>query len=189
MTSHKLFISVGLAAAAAGATVPASALADVTATQVVNGGSLEFINGTPSDVTFDAVTLNGTDQFATQTQNFDVSDASGSNAGWNITATSTTFKTDNGHELATDATTIQSAPDLTNLTGTLPTNVGSYPFTLPAAASAPTASKMFIADTNTGMGQNRVTPTWRLAIPAATYAGGATHPYTSTWTFTLVTGP
>ena len=48
---------------------------------------------------------------------------------------------------------------------------------------------MFNAAVNTGMGNQTVTPSWQLAIPSTTWAGGAATPYTSTWTFTLVSGP
>ena len=65
------------------------------------------------------------------------------------------------------------------------TNSISYPYTLPAATSAPTATKVFNSALNTGMGDPTVTVTWTLAIPGKTLAGS----YTSTWTLSLVTGP
>lgn len=183
--AEKSIVTV-LAAALASVVAAAPALA-ATATQQVNAGSLAFI-ATPSDVTFPAVTLNGTDQTQTQTQAFGVSDASGSNAGWNITATSTTF-TSGGNTLPTTATTIQSAPAIACNGGSACTpatnSTVSYPYTLPAAGVAPTATKMFSANASTGMGNQTITPTWTLAVPAATAAGT----YTSTWTFTLVSGP
>ncbi len=58
-----------------------------------------------------------------------------------------------------------------------------------AAAVAPVATKMFNAAANTGQGAQTVTPTWSLSVPSTTWAGGAGNPYTSTWTFTLVSGP
>ena len=61
----------------------------------------------------------------------------------------------------------------------------SYPYTLPAAATAPTATKLYNAPAGTGMGDQTVTPTWTLTIPANAYAGT----YTSTWTLSLVSGP
>jgi hypothetical protein len=181
-----------LAAAASAATLVLSSTAmGATATQQVNAGSLSFINSTPGNVTFPAVTLNGTDQVQTQSQAFDVSDATGSNAGWAITATSTTFAAA-GHNLSNTATTIQSAPGAAcdaASSCTLASNGISYPYVMPAAAVAPVATKMFNAATNTGMGNQTVTPTWSLSVPSTTWAGGAGSPYTSTWTFTLVSGP
>ena len=188
--SLKFLKSAGIAAVATLAFVPASSLA-ATASEQVNAGSLSFINSTPGDVTFPAVTLNGSDQTQTQTQAFDVSDATGSNSGWAITATSTTF-TASGHNLSNTATTIQSAPGTAcdaSSSCTLASNSITYPYTMPAAAVAPVATKMFNAAANTGMGNQTVTPTWSLSIPSTTWAGGAANPYTSTWTFTLVSGP
>jgi WxL domain surface cell wall-binding len=187
--SRKLFTSVGLAAAAL-SLHPAASLG-ATASQQVNAGSLSFISGTPGNVAFPAVTLNGADQTQTQTQAFDVSDATGSESGWAITATSTTF-TAAGHDLSDNATTIQSAPTTAcdaSSTCTLASNSITYPYLLPAASVAPIATKMFNAAANTGMGNQTVTPTWSLQVPADTWAGGAGTPYQSTWTFTLVSGP
>jgi hypothetical protein len=60
-----------------------------------------------------------------------------------------------------------------------------YPYSLPAATTAPTATKLVNAPAGTGMGDQTVTPTWALAIPATAYAGN----YTSTWTLSLVSAP
>lgn len=189
LTRNRLIASAAIACVSAlGASAPAYA---ATASQTVNAGSLAFLNSTPGNVTFPATTLNGTDQVRTQTQAFDVGDATGSAAGWAITATSTTF-TAAGGTLPIGATTIQAAPAQVCIalsTCTLATNAIPYPYTLPAAAVAPTATKMYNAALSTGMGNQTITPTWSLAVPATTWAGGAGSPYTSTWTFTLVSGP
>ena len=68
---------------------------------------------------------------------------------------------------------------------TTATNAVSYPYTLPAAATAPTATKIFSAAANTGLGNQTVTLVFQLAIPASAFAGS----YSSTWTYTLVSGP
>jgi len=183
---HRVRAAAGLAALALAALAPAGAGA-TTASEQVNAGALSFINSTPGNVTFPAVTLNGTDQVKTQTQAFDVSDAT----GWSITATSTTF-TAAGHTLSNTATTIAGAPSTAcdvSSSCTLASNSITYPYVLPAAAVAPVATKMFNAALNTGMGNQTVTPTWSLSVPATTWAGGAGSPYTSTWTLTLVSGP
>jgi hypothetical protein len=44
---------------------------------------------------------------------------------------------------------------------------------------------MFNATANTGLGNETAVATMRLAIPATTFAGS----YTSTWTYSLVSGP
>jgi hypothetical protein len=159
-----------------------------TATATLTAGSLGFVSAPPA-VSFSA-TLNGLNQEPTSGQGIDVSDATGSGAGWNLTATSTTFTTGGGSPktLSTSATTVGSAPTVAcdaSVTCTTATNSVSYPYTLPAAASAPTATKLYNAAANTGMGNQTVTPTWKLAVPASTFAGT----YTSTWTESLVSGP
>jgi len=171
--------SLLLAAAPAGAT---------TAAETLTAGSLAFANA-PANVTFPATPLNGSNNSVTAPQAFDIADATGSGAGWNITATSTTF-TSGTHTLPTGATTIASSPGAptcdTNVTCTVGgSTTVSYPYSLPAATTAPLATKMFNAPAGTGMGDQTVTPTWTLAIPANAYAGN----YTSTWTLSLVSGP
>ena len=168
--------AIGLAAAPLGAT---------TGTATISAGSLAFASAVPN-VTWSA-TLNGLDQTASTNQAMDVSDATGSGTGWNITATSTTF-TAGAHTLSTSATTLTGAPTVAcdaSSTCALATNSVAYPYTLPAAGTAPTATKLFNAAANTGMGNQTVTPAWKLSIPASTFAGT----YTSTWTISLVSGP
>ena len=161
-------------------------LAGATAAQEqIGNNSLGFVSAAPN-VNF-SDTLNGKDQTVTATQALDIGDARGSGAGWNITATSTTF-TAGAVTLSTTATTVQSAPTIacdSGATCLFATNSISYPYTLPAATSAPTATKVFNSALNTGMGDQTVTVTWTLAITGKTLAGS----YTSTWTLSLVTGP
>jgi hypothetical protein len=176
---------------AALAALPAVSQAATTASVTLTAGSLAFINSTPAaNITFPATTLNGTQQAVTSTLAFDVGDATGSGAGWNVTGTSTTF-TSTGHTLPTTATTIASAPTATCDAGasgcTTATNSIGYPYSLPAATTAPTATKLFDAALNTGMGNQTFTPTWTLTIPANAVASGTA--YTSTWTLSLVSAP
>lgn len=168
--------------------LPTTAIAaTATASETITGGSLTFINGSPTPVTFPPTTLNGTDQTVSQTQTLDISDARGTGAGWNVTATSTAFN--NGSvSLPNGSTTITTAPAVACDSGVAcvtPTNSITYPYTLPAAAVAPTATKMYNAATSTGTGAMTVTPTWRLLVPATAAVGT----YTSTWTLSLVSGP
>jgi hypothetical protein len=174
-----LLASIGLLL---GSTAPALA---TTATATLTAGSLKFVSEPPA-VTFSA-TLTGVDQTVTNAQALDIGDATGSGTGWNLTATSTTFTT-GSKTLATTATSVGSAPTVAcdaSTTCTLATTNVTYPYALPAAGTAPTATKMFNATANTGMGNQTVTPTWKLAVPASTFAGT----YTSTWTLSLVSGP
>ena len=179
-----------LVALLGGAAVTATALpagATTSATASINAGSLAFVSS-PTTVSF-SDTLNGTNQTATSNQAFDVGDATGSGTGWNITATSTTFATSgNTHTLSTAATSVPSAPSIAcdaTVTCTQATNAITYPYVLPAAATAPTATKLWNAAANTGLGNQTVTSTFDLAIPANTYAGS----YSSTWTYSLVSAP
>ena len=165
------------------ALTPAAGATSATAT--LTAGSLGFVSA-PGSVTFSG-TLSGSNQTLTAAQPFDVGDATGAGAGWNVTATSTTF-TAGSHTLSTGASTVGSAPTIAcdaSVTCTSATNAITYPYSLPAAATAPTATKLFNAAVNTGLGNQTVTPTWSVAVPANAFAGS----YTSTWTFSLVSAP
>lgn len=154
-------------------------------TATITAGSLAFISS-PASIAFTA-TLAGADQFVTATQAFDVGDGTGTASGWNITATSTTF-TAGAKTLSNTGTTVQAAPSVAcdaSVTCTVATTNVTYPYTLPAATTAPTATKLYNATANTGMGNQTITATVRLSVPAATLAGT----YTSTWTYSLVSGP
>src|ERR1700756_4089799 len=99
--------AAALAIAFALLVVPAAGAFASTATATLSAGSLAFVSA-PGNISFSA-TLNGTDQTVTSNQGLDVGDATGSGAGWNITATSTTF-TSGGHTLSTSATTVTATP-------------------------------------------------------------------------------
>jgi hypothetical protein len=176
-------LAIAVLAATSLVALPSAALA-TGGTASITGGTLTMVE--PVTVGFSA-TLNGTDQTVTSPQSFDVKDQTGSAAGWNITATSTTF-TAGAKTLPTSAVTIQAAPTVACAAATTctpaTTNV-AYPYTLPAAASAPVATKLFNATANTGLGNQTAAATMRLAIPASTTAGS----YTSTWTYSLVSAP
>ena len=148
------------------------------------GGSLALTS--PASVAFPTVTLNGKDQTATITGAFTPNDQTNSNAGWNIAGTSTTFVNGASKTLATTATEIKSASaSAASQNCSLPTNGLAYPITLPAGATAPAAAKLYDAAANTGAGPSTVTLTFDLAVPAKTYNGS----YSSTWTFTISSGP
>jgi len=178
-------LAVAVAVAIGAAVIPAVSEAS-TASVTLSAGSLAFVSA-PPNVTFPGATLNGLNLSVTATQAIDISDATGSGSGWDVTATSTTF-TSGANTLPTTATTIASAPTDacdTGSTCTVATNAIAYPYSLPAATAAPTATKLFNAAATTGAGNQSLTPTWTLAIPAGSHAGT----YTSTWTLTLASGP
>lgn len=161
---------------------PASASTIATAT--ISAGTLSL--SVPATIGFSDV-LNGMDQTSTAGLAIDVRDATGSGAGWNLTATSTQF-TSGSNTLATNSVTVASAPSDacdSGATCTVATNSIAYPYALPAGAGPPTASKIFDAASSTGMGDQTVTPTFTLAIPADAVPAS----YTSTWTISIVSGP
>ena len=174
------------------AELPAAAQgAATTASVTVHPGILAFVNVTPTTtLSFPATTLNGTNQTVTAALVFDVADATGSGAGWNVSATSTPF-TSGSHSLPDTATTIQSAPslvcDILPIGCTLASTLIGYPYTLPAGSTPPSPTPIFDAAPGTGLGDQSFTTTWTLAIPANAVASAT--PYTSTWTFSLGSGP
>jgi hypothetical protein len=193
LLSRARVVCLGAFALAGAATVlPATAQgAATTASVTLQSGSLAFVNVTPATtVSFPATTLNGTNQSVSATLVFDVADATGSGAGWNVSATSTPF-TSGSHSLPDDATTIRSAPgivcDILPIGCTLASTLIGYPYTLPAASVPPSATPIFDAAAGTGLGDQSFTTTWTLAIPANAIASAT--PYTSTWTFSLGSGP
>lgn len=176
------------AAAITGALLVASPALATTASETLTAGSLGFAS-TPGNVTFPSTSLNGQNKTVTAAQPLDIADATGSGAGWQVTATSTVF-TNGTNSLPVGSATVSSAPSAptcdSSVTCTVAgTNGVSYPYSLPSGATAPTATKLFTASAGTGMGDQTFTPTWTLAIPGNAYAGN----YTSTWTLSLVSGP
>ena len=140
----------------------------------------------PGSVMFPAVTLNGSDQVSTATPVLTAEDETASAFGWNISATSTTF-TNGGSKTLPGTATRFTAAAAAAATGncSLPTNSIGYPVTLPAAATPPTAVKVFNAAVGSGSGPTNVNMTAQLSVPA----GAASGSYSSTWTFTISSGP
>jgi hypothetical protein len=187
-------VAVALGAVGIAAFLFASAAPSGATTAASVGVSAGTLTATiPATVSFSAVTLSGVDQSSTGTLAIDMKDATGSGSGWKIQATSTTFKDTGSHTLSTSATTITNSAAVADAcdasaTCSLATTNVAFPYTLPAATSAPTATTLFNATANTGMGNQTVTPTFTVALPANTYApaGGS---YSSTWTVTYASGP
>ena len=148
------------------------------------GGSLTI--GSPASASFPAVSLNGTNQSTTASAVFSPSDMTGSGSGWNVQGTSTTFTNGSGATLATTATQVTAGSAVVASGNcSLPTNSIGYPVTLPAAATAPTPAKLYNAAANPGSGPSTLTLTFKLTIPANARTGS----YTSTWTFSIASGP
>jgi hypothetical protein len=88
--------------------------------------------------------------------------------------------------MPTTATTVTAASAAVAAgTCQLPTNASTYPVTLPAATVAPAAVKLYDAAATTGVGTSTLSLTFSLAVPTNVRAGT----YTSTWTFSLASGP
>ena len=182
---QRFIIFSGLAVAALVFTAVAFA-GNVTATATVSAGNSGNLSlSLPSNPSI-SDTLDGTDQTANYSLGLGLSDVRGSGAGWNLTITSTAF-TDGTHSLASTASAITgvSSGCVSGGSCTSPTNSLSYPLTVPAAASAPAAVKLFNAAANSGMGRFTVTPTIDVTIPGNAYAGS----YSSTVTIAAVSGP
>jgi hypothetical protein len=152
-----------------------------------------------------AVTDSGMDQSAVDTaaadQQFTVDDATGAEAGWHITVSATTF-TDGTHTLP-DTDRLELTGSLSSPTSaaptaacvgscTLPADTTTYPVAITTAASSPDAFTIYNATANTGVGvitiggHNATHPIgWWIQVPGSALAGS----YTSTLTFTLVSGP
>src|ERR1019366_7056957 len=134
----------------------------VTARVGVSAGTLTAT--VPSSISFSSVTLSGVDQTTSGSLVIDMKDATGSGSGWKLQATSTTFKDTGTHTLATTATSIANTAAVTDACDSgatcaaATTNV-TYPYTLPAASAAPTATTFYNATSTTGMGNQTVTPT------------------------------
>jgi hypothetical protein len=160
------------------------AAAIVTFKLPCTGGTLSV--GSPSTLTLPAVSLNGSNRQSTSSLALTPSDNTGAAAGWNVQLTSTTFTNAASKTLPTSSSTITSA-SASSATGTcaLPTNAITYPVTVPAAATAPAAVKIYNAAAATGTGPGNVTLGVQLAVPGNAYSGS----YSATWTVTIASGP
>jgi hypothetical protein len=148
------------------------------------GGS-RTVKTAPS-LAFPSVTLNAYNRTSTKSATVTVDDETGTASGWNLTATSTRFALSSGQVLPATATQITGAAAVAG-TGncSLPTNSVSYPVTLPAGSTPPTAARIYNAGLNTGQGPVDITLTTTIQVPANAAAGT----YSSTWTLTMASGP
>ena len=161
----------------------ATAFADggpVTATADLGGGAL---SATATVVNTTGFVLSGADQTYSYTLPVAMTDATGSNLGWNLTISSSQF-TSGPDTLSTNASSI-TAVAITDGTGIAPTaSTLSHDYTSPLPINA-TAAKFFSATAGTGTGSSTITPTIDVAVPAGTTAGS----YTSTITVASVSAP
>ena len=170
-----LLLAVGAVALVAAA---AATAASITATATLTGAGALSLNVPPTASL--SATLTGADQTVSYSPVLSLVDARGTGVGWNLTMSATTFSDLSGHTLAAGTVTAAGAACHTGSTCTAPTSSVAYPITL-----STTASKVFQAAVNTGLGQVDVTPTVQVAVPGSAFAGT----YTSTVTVAAVSGP
>jgi len=180
----RVLASMGLAAAlAVGAVMPTLAADSATldGTASLNAGPLDLDATGP--VIFSG-TLNGENQTLTTApgaSTITITDATGSGAGWSLSASATQFSTEDGnHQLPADALTINESP-VAGVTG----EESELPATTTQATLTSTPAVILSAAEGTGMGKFEVNPTFSLDIPFDAYAGI----YESTVTFTLAVTP
>lgn len=181
--------------ATAGATpartpVPATTGAWIASTIALDPASAATLSlSTTAAPTFSA-SLPAGDQAPTYTLPLTVQDTrTGSAAGWNLTITSTQFTTGGGQPRTLAATASRATAVASVCAGgascVTATNSVTYPLTVPAGGTPPSAVKLANAAAGTGTGVFTVTPTIGVTIPANSYAGS----YNSTLTIALVSGP
>lgn len=171
-----------------GPTFTTFADSSTTASLDITAGSLS--ESAQTTVTATGVTLNGSDTTTTYTLPLTVDDDTGSDAGWNLSITSTQFSDGSGHTLSDTASTINTLPTEACASGstcTAPTNTVSYgtALTVPAGTTAPAAVPLYDAAASTGEGNIVITPIVTIAIPGNTH----TATYTSTVSVTIASGP
>ena len=147
------------------------------ATATLNAGQLTE-TGTFGEST--SVLLNGTDQTASYTLPIQVTDATGSGAGWNLQISGTPL-TSNSHTLTQQVSaasgTCAGSGTCTNIA---PGATINYPL-----AIGSTGSKFFSAAANSGMGIFNVSATVQVVVPGNSFAGT----YTTTITLASVSTP
>ena len=184
-TIQQLVISVGSGSAAHS---PVTTTGGGPSTAVLDTGTLSFASS-PANLTFPALSLDGSNQSTTADLALDIADATGSGAGWNVTITSTQFSSGSS-TLPASATSVDAPPSAScdqnaSCTPATPSGDVAYPVTVPAGSTAPVATRLYSAAAGSGMGDQTFSPAFILAVPANAAAGA----YSSDWTLSLVSGP
>jgi hypothetical protein len=136
----------------------------------------------PASVSLNHLTLTGRDSSTTTTVALNINDMTGARQGWNVVTTSTPFTDARGHRLR--GPTVITAASASSAGGgcSMPHNSVSYPLTVPLGSGS---VKVFSAAPDSGSGPTVILLTLEQAIPASTYRGS----YSSTWTFSILSGP
>jgi WxL domain surface cell wall-binding len=186
-----------------GTAIAAGTSCAMTGTVSLSAGPLTLTS--PSSLSWSS-TLTGLDQSLVDTnagdQQYTVNDATGSGAGWHVTAAATTFT--NGTATFPNTGTFVTNGSVTSVTSTsapsatctgtctLPTNSTTYPVGITTAAASPTPVTIYDTAAGTGMGQvvigGSTAPDpvgWWVNVPASATAGS----YTSTITMEIISAP
>ena len=138
------------------------------------------------DLSFPTGGRPGKEQALTTNEPLDLSDATGSGAGWRTTLSATPFDNGAGRTLPADSAAVDGAPDISCDAGStcIPAATSvSYPLTVPVDGTSTVT--ILNATSNTGVGNQTVSVPYRLFLPSGSDRGR----YTSTWTVTLLSGP
>jgi alpha-tubulin suppressor-like RCC1 family protein len=141
-----------------------------------SGGSLSAT--APGSITFPGVTLNGSNQSATATGAFQVTDTGGTGAGWNIQASETVPTSGSNTLPHLQVTAVSTALGSPTCTG--PSSATAYPITLSG-----TAAKIYSNPVERGEGVQTLTFTMLASVPANAMAAT----YSNTLTVSVVSGP
>lgn len=190
-------------AAACGGAVAAGSNCTLIGTIGITAGTLTLTS--PSSLSW-STTLTGLNQSlfdsTSADQQYTVTDATGSGAGWHVTTSATTFT--NGTFTLANSGTFSTNGSLTSATATngpsatctgictLPTNPTTYPVAITTAPTAPTPVTIFDNTATFGLGQvvigghSAANPVgWWVQVPSNASAGS----YTSTITMAIIAGP
>lgn len=144
-----------------------------------------LLTSTPSSVSFGSSSLSGSDLTLTAPVSLTVDDQTttdgATSAGWNLSLHATQF-TSGGNTLPSTALRVTSASSA-DAGGrcAAPVNPVGYPVIVPAS----TTTKIYAASVNSGRGASTVTLGMGLVVPGGSRSGS----YSSTWTYTLTSGP
>ncbi|MEH7097402.1 WxL domain-containing protein [Neobacillus vireti] len=183
----KVVLLTGLSSLCLGLPVSAATTGTTNATVTVLGGSLGLTSPNPT-VNIGSIALDGTTKNLTANLGtMAVQDLTGSGSGWNVTVSATQFTADT-HTIPKNSLSLKGIDSVTS-DGTASTAPSAVSGAL--TIDSGTAQKILTATQGTGMGKynvNFVKDALQLTVPADTYAS-TNSPYSSTITYTIVTGP
>ncbi|NRD80938.1 WxL domain-containing protein [Bacillus sp. BRMEA1] len=180
------------------------AMAATTSSPTIKGGPLILLPPT-IQTDFPAITLNGQLQTLNATlSNWSIIDATGTGNGWHVTAQATPFTeagvSNNPLTLPTGSLTLSGTRNVSAVYGSTPVDATNGPILLNQTAALDSTIPVTIISAKKGYGMgwyNVSEPTNGLTLtlaPASTKVDTTNHvndstPYSSTLTFSVITGP